>query len=87
MRVATAFGARWRLQSEDAFDPERHLRRGFSHNYFAVRSRVPRQVDEVRIANLVHSLMDHDRLRSAHKIVNNAGAQVETGPPASSGLE
>jgi len=45
MRVA---GRVWRgrpRQSKHALDPEWHLRRGGSHDKFAIRARVSRQLD------------------------------------------
>ena len=77
MRVAAAVGAGRRRQSKHALDPERHLRRGFGHDNFAVRARVPRQLDQAGITQRVHSLLRHHQLRAAHKIVNDTGAQVE----------
>jgi hypothetical protein len=50
MRVTATCGTGWRRQRKHALDPKGHLRRGFSHDNFAVRSRVPWQMDETRIS-------------------------------------
>ncbi len=45
MGVTATFGAGGPCQSKHALDPKRHLRRGFSHDNFAIRSRVPWKFD------------------------------------------
>src|SRR5262249_25954506 len=49
VRVAAPLRTSRRCQGEHALDPERYLRRSFSHHYLAIRSRVPRQVNETRV--------------------------------------
>ena len=52
VRVMAAFSANWRRQGEHAFDPEGHLCCSFGYHNFAVRSRIPRQVDSSDVTEI-----------------------------------
>ncbi len=59
MRVMAAFGTSWRGQHKHPLDSKRHLRRGFSHDNFTVRSRVPWQFDNTRFIEFSHNSVHH----------------------------
>jgi hypothetical protein len=75
------------VRAKHTFDPERNLRRGFSHDNFTFRSRVPWQLDEPRFAQLVHGLMRHLSARGAREIISDTGAQAKTRAPTGPGME